>query len=148
MNKTSPWLDLWHHFASAEAPHAVKLHAVSPVRIWDALLEGRLVPKGKDEAFCVPSLPNENRNKKHASHRNLFDFESPKKRLLYMESMKYLPHAKQVHFSHGFWYEEVNNPFQNQRLYLRWKHVSFSPNRGIFHNTSQYKRKNSRNEVV
>lgn len=65
----------------------------------DALLEGRLVPKGKDEAFCVPSLPNENSNKKNIHLIGIFLILSPrKKRLLYMESIKKnLPNAKEVH---------------------------------------------------
>lgn len=50
-----------------------------------------------------------------------------KKRLLYMESSR--------------------NTFQMRRKSMKTR-VIYNPNRGIFHDTSQYKRKNSRNEVV
>ena len=62
MNKTSPWLaNLWHHFAAPKLHRQWNFMLVAKSQLFgDALLEGRLVPKGKDEAFRVPSLPNEN----------------------------------------------------------------------------------------
>lgn len=148
MNTTSPWLaNLWHHFASAEAPHAVKLHASRQVAFETLSLRVVWFPRAKMKHSAFPHCQTRIVTK-NIHLFGIFLILSPRKNGCFTWKAWNTFQMRRKSFSHGFWYEEVNNPFQNQRLYLRWKHVSFNPNGGIFHNTSQYKRKHRRNEVV
>lgn len=55
MNTTSPWLaNLWHHFASAEAPHAVKLHASRQVAFETLSLRVVWFPRAKMKHSAFP----------------------------------------------------------------------------------------------